>query len=190
MFITEEQNSNINYLIDQYNKNNNENNNDDNNLEFEIRFQQKNNFNFFSNLLHSLNKYNFKTKSVEYNLDIFINNQRLSINNNKEHIIDLCNNNFLNLYDSNFRNFYTLIEKNNIKNIDINDIYGFNSKNNLNIRISLSKEESKIINDNIITKFKNEQNKTIRFKTRFSFLNDDFRFDLTITNKYNTSISN
>ena len=189
MFITEEQNSNINYLINQYNQYNNENNKDNNNLEFEIRFQQKNNFNFFSNLLHSLNKYNFKTKSVEYNLDIFINNQRLSINNNKDHIIDLCNNNFLNLYDSNFKDFYTLIEKTPIKNIDINDIYGFNSKNNLNIRISLSNEESKNINDNIITKFKNEENKTIRFKTRFSFLNDDFRFDLTITNKYNTSIN-
>ena len=37
MFITEEQNSNINYLINQYNQYNNENNKDNNNLEFEIR---------------------------------------------------------------------------------------------------------------------------------------------------------
>ena len=180
MFITQDLNRSLNDLITQYNQNNND-------LEFEIRFQQENNFNFFSNLLHSLNKYNFKAKSVEYNLDISINNTRLSINNNKDHIIDLCNNNFLNLYDSNFKDFYTLIEKNNIRNIDIDDIYGFNSKNNLNIRISLSEEKVRSIDEDIITKFKNEQNKKIRFKTRFSFSNDDFRFDLTITNKYNTS---
>ena len=180
MFITQDLNSNINHLIDQYNKNKN-------NLEFEIRFQQNNNFNFFSNLLHSLNKYNFKIKTVEYNLDISINNTRLSINNNKDHIIDLCNNNFLNLYDSNFKDFYTLIEKKNIKNIDINDIYGFNTNDNLKIRISLSEEIPKSINNDIIIQFKNEQNKKIRFKTRFSFSNNDFRFDLTITNKYNIS---
>jgi hypothetical protein len=180
MFISQDLNNNINHLIDQYNKNKN-------NLEFEIRFQQNNNFNFFSNLLHSLNKYNFKIKTVEYNLDISINNTRLSINNNKDHIVDLCNNNFLNLYDSNFKDFYTLIEKKNIKNIDINDIYGFNTNDNLKIRISLSEEIPKSINNDIIIQFKNEQNKKIRFKTRFSFSNNDFRFDLTITNKYNIS---
>ena len=49
MFITQDLNRSLNDLITQYNQNNND-------LEFEIRFQQENNFNFFSNLLHSLNK--------------------------------------------------------------------------------------------------------------------------------------
>jgi len=182
MFITEDLNRNLNDIINTFNKNNE-------NLEFEIRFQQNNNFNFFSNLLHSLNLFRFINKSSEYNLDISIDNLRLSVNNNKEHIVDLCNNNFSNLYNDNFKNSYSLMEKSTIKNIDINDIYGFNNypNNDLNIRFSLSKELSKEIDNTIINKFINETNKTIRFKNRFSFYNDLFRFDLTISNKLNTN---
>ena len=67
MFITEDLNRNLNDIINTFNKNNE-------NLEFEIRFQQNNNFNFFSNLLHSLNLFRFINKSSEYNLDISIDN--------------------------------------------------------------------------------------------------------------------